>query len=252
MMNDATSVNDNILQPAADSPPIPGTPAQGYELEGNTVTTTIALVLTAISVLIYIPLCLYFIYPFFRARNDIILTKRYIKLSILAAMFAFIEVVAQTLCAIFTFKVVTVPDSNDNATQLISITQLVLNALIIFAGNCFICVMFVRFWLVYYDINYNILMATDKWKSIIDVTYNTDNNFFIQNKSKWGNQRYLMRFIYIDMVINLIITALLMYVRSITCYNINRFSNFHTFCGFCFCFVCPECGKVQHIMAWRQ
>ena len=86
---DTFDIEGGILGGDYDTDPVTGGPGEvpkiiygcdpdngeGYELKGNMLTGSITWALFAVSILIYIPLCLYFIYPLFKARNDILLTK---------------------------------------------------------------------------------------------------------------------------------------------------------------------------------
>eukprot|EP01084_Bolivina_argentea_P305526 527808_1 len=195
--------------------PLPGI---GYELEDNVVIHIITLALTAIGVLIYIPFTIYIAYPLFAQRNDIILQKRYVKLSLLAVTFEIISVITLTTYQLFVFRVIHDDTSTDHMGessdeshdyQAIDYVEFVLQCIIAYCTSSFICIMFVRFWFIYYETNYNVLMANDKWKSVIDNTYNTNNNFFIKNKATFGNQKWLMKWAYADMALGFIITPII-------------------------------------------
>merc|ERR1712232_426446 len=75
----------------------------------------------------------------------------------------------------------------------------------LFAVGCFISNMSVRFWLIYFDINYNVLLANGTWKGMIDQSWNVEDNFFIKYRRTLGNIAWLIKFLWIDILIILMI-----------------------------------------------
>ena len=57
-----------------------------------------------------------------------------------------------------------------------------------------------KFYLYYFDHSYERVLASEKWAIFIDPSITT-NNWYLQNKHKWGNQIWLMKWIVLPITI---------------------------------------------------
>eukprot|EP01083_Nonionella_stella_P187300 687892_1 len=167
----------------------------------------ITLVLFLIGVLIYIPYCLYLAYPLLHRRKDIILVKRYVTLSIIAVVILLSQILLVTVQQVFAFEVI----DDDSKSHSLSSAGGILNCVYLLSQLKFISIIAIRFWLVYYDTNYFVVMCNDEWKGIIAQSYNTTGNFFTKHKAKWGNQTFLLKCFVFDFILGVVFIPILVY-----------------------------------------
>lgn len=170
---------------------------------------TICCIVFALTVLL--PLCIRFVYPLFKKRRDILLQKRHINLSLLAIIYLLSQLVAENLNCLFDFDIL-YPMKHG---QSVGIIQFIIISIYCFTVTGFITITFVRFFLVYFDIKYNVLIANDEWKSIIDHNHNKNqtSNFFIKYRSTLGSENWWFKFIIIDTIIAAIISPILAWYK---------------------------------------
>eukprot|EP01083_Nonionella_stella_P070964 190262_1 len=187
-----------------------------FTLKNNPTIHAVTLALLLIGVLIYIPFCIYLAYPLFHRRNDIIFVKRYVTLSIFAVVILLSQILFITVQQVFAFEVVDegYSESHFYSHHLFSVGG-VLNCLYLFSQMTFMIIITMRFWLIYYDTNYIVIMCNDQWKGIIAQSYNTTNNFFITHKATLGNQKFLLKWVMFDFVLGVIFIPLLMHFDQI-------------------------------------
>eukprot|EP01083_Nonionella_stella_P125761 380406_1 len=186
-----------------------------FTLQHNPTVHGVTLALVLIGVLIYIPFCLYIAYPLFHRRNDIILRKRYVTLSIFAVVILLSQILFVTVQQVFAFEVVDDDNGESHFYQSLFSAGGILNCLYLFTELVFISIIALRFWLIYYDTNYIVVMCNDQWKGIIAQSYNTTNNFFITHKATLGNQKFLLKWVMFDFVLGVIFIPLLMHFDQI-------------------------------------
>eukprot|EP01083_Nonionella_stella_P269076 910131_1 len=178
-----------------------------FTLKNNPTIHAVTLALLLIGVLIYIPFCIYLAYPLFHRRNDIIFVKRYVTLSIFAVVILLSQILFITVQQVFAFEVI----DDDSKSHSLSSAGGILNCVYLLSQLKFISIIAIRFWLVYYDTNYFVVMCNDEWKGIIAQSYNTTGNFFTKHKAKWGNQTFLLKCFVFDFILGVVFIPILVY-----------------------------------------
>ena len=192
-----------VLIPTEDS----SSPSEGYALKDNpeVIATTFTFVIMGLA--IYLPIAIYFIYPLFIRRKDIILKKRYVALSLLVTFFLCIGIAVRTLLQLYEFRV---NESEDFKEYFPSATfYQALSSLDVFSTAAGVAAMASRFWLIWFDINYSILLGDNLWKGIIDETWDKNSNFFLKYRHNLGNFSFLMKFVWINWSTSLIFAILM-------------------------------------------
>jgi len=193
-----------------------------FNLKGCIITNIITICCIVFAFTVLIPLCIFFVCPLFKKRRDIILQKRHINLSLLASILLIIQIISENLNALFDFDVIYEMKHGQITVRFV---RFIIVSIYCFAVSGFIAITFVRFFLVYFDIKYNVLMANNEWKSIINRNYNYKNrdknadqktktdSFFIKYKSTLGSEKWWTRFIIIDLFLALIISPFLAWFK---------------------------------------
>ena len=175
-----------------------------FNLKGCAITNWITISCIIFAYIIIIPICIYFFYPLFKQRKDIILKKRHLNLSILAIVLLIIQLITENVNALADFDVIY---ANKHGKHTVRYVRFTFASIFRWAAASFIFITFSRFFLIYFDINYNILIANDEWKSIINQNHiksKKESNFFIKYKSSLGSKMWWMRLIIIDSILALI------------------------------------------------
>ena len=157
-----------------------------------------------LSATIYIPLVIYFVYPLFALRTNIIFKKRYITLSLMGILLLFLQAMNRII-----WPLIIVTDEWSART-----INFICSAIDLFCSGCYIDILLLRYWLIYFDINHSILLSNGTWKSVIDQNWNEDNNFFLKHHDKWGNYHFFKKFLWISIALNLVL-SIIVYVTCI-------------------------------------
>ena len=63
-----------------------------------------------------------------------------------------------------------------------------------FSGHFIVIAEFARLWLIFFDLNYLNCTKNEVWKSKINKKqYSEDNNFYLKNRNKFGNQKWIIQ-----------------------------------------------------------
>eukprot|EP01084_Bolivina_argentea_P120969 214447_1 len=164
----------------------------GYKL----VQVTVGLIIVGIIYLIYLPICIYGIYKYNKHKNWIVMRKRYQWITV----FILINLVLSLL--LLPILIILIFSESKYAVSYICI----LYGVIVFAINvgwkmCW------RLWMYYYDIKWIYAVSNRVWESLIDKRA-TENNWFINNRDKYGNWRYWLTPYFCIVFINLFLVTL--------------------------------------------
>ena len=165
--------------------------------------------MVVITFIVYIPLILYFSYPLYKYRDELIFKKRHIKLSLFAIMLLIIGILISNSSLIWAYLTLKIPSEEGFDNLGVKITGFILTVLIYIDILAFYSTMFVRLYLTYYNIQYQINDCGSNWKNVIDKSHrvNVEKSWFISNKHRWGNEKFWGKLLFIGyfIVISLII-----------------------------------------------
>eukprot|EP01083_Nonionella_stella_P172208 590232_1 len=129
---------------------------------------------------VFLPYDVYWLHRFWQNRDALIISKRHPKLLASALILIWIWIIGY-----YTLVALVIEGYCDRWT---------INTINIFVVHPFlfaeIALNTTRYWLIFYAITYNYYVKTNKWRNVINpTTYSS--NWFINNKDKYGNFRYL-------------------------------------------------------------
>ena len=134
--------------------------------------------------LIYMPICIFHCYKFNQNIEDVIIQKRYGKVSFYEAIFSILKLFLNGLI----FLYLGLPSLPVHHLLYCTATG-VSNSLSICLHYC----LFWRFFLLHFDIQNIIANINGKWQSLIDPNHmesQSDNNYFLRNKKTCGNYQW--------------------------------------------------------------
>eukprot|EP01084_Bolivina_argentea_P223556 378231_1 len=175
--------------------------------EGWNWTKTVAVIFVAVAFVIYLPLTFYFMYPLFKARKELIFQKRYSTLTLYGI---YSQIFSITIFSLFQLILYNVFNFNMNDPPDVFFVLIIMFLICVqFIAQFFYGTLFLRLWLTYYDIKYNMVVGSNEWKSIIDENYNAKKSWFVKCRRTLGNQRILFKIMLIFCVVTVIIDIIL-------------------------------------------
>ena len=133
--------------------------------------------------LVFVPTMWYYPYKFWIYRKYKCINKRYPYLTIAMTFWIFVFIAFERpLLMIVAFEIYNEPW-----------IRLIVLVLYVCCLHSIFYIGLLRFWLTYFDLQYFKTVSTNEWKQLINSTGQYD-NFFIVQKSKYGNLRYLLRY----------------------------------------------------------
>lgn len=175
---------------------------------GNTAFLVLVILSTLLNLLVYTPIMAYWIYKVFKYRNSFVIKKRLPTLLI-----ALISLSMIYFSLTLTFQLYTFGDIMTDKSRLN------LNRVIFYVFNIpfvyFLWFYALRFWLLYYKLEWSLSMMNNEWKSIINHT-NASDDWFIIHRQRYGSLRYLQRklIIIVTIITILVIIAWVSYWES--------------------------------------
>mmetsp|Transcript_21500 Transcript_21500/g.34531 ORF Transcript_21500/g.34531 Transcript_21500/m.34531 type:complete len:500 (-) Transcript_21500:99-1598(-) len=172
------------------------------------ITELAACSLFGVTILVLLPLCIWFIRPMYQRRALLVYKKRYVGLSLACAAFFLLEMVGLAISSLCMFEVI----PSTAVTRLVhSIVQIVA---VWASGAGFMCIE-TRFWLVFYETNINILMAEEKWCTVLDMKNNpAEQSFFLRYNQTLGNYRFLCRFLFVCILLHFMVSPVIVFLVS--------------------------------------
>ena len=119
-------------------------------------------------------LMIYWTFLFFRKRQSILLRKRLPKVTITICIIFIIDNIIASYSIIAYFDIDSRIDNIDSYIQLIRI----------FCAMGYRACFLIKFWFIFYDINYIRITVNSQWHSIIDPTINKGNLLHLKEKNK--------------------------------------------------------------------
>lgn len=143
--------------------------------------------------LIFLPICIYHCYKFNQNIEDIIIQKRYGKVSVYEAISSILKLAINGIIFLF----LGIDPNPHNLLKCVAAG---------ISNCCSICLhycLFWRFYLLYFDIQCNIISINGKWQQLIDPNHrdSSDNNYFIKYKSTRGNYHWFKTRIILPLLI---------------------------------------------------
>ena len=153
----------------------------------------ISLAIIALELLFYFPAMIYGTYSFGKYRHNILIGKRYPSLTLIAVIGILTHSISWTFATLSENKI------------LLPYTYYA-KVLRFIGTSFFIWPIMLRFWMLFYNINWIYQTQNQNWKSIIDPSfkhptkyYAQTKQWFIVNHKKYGNYRLLKK--YLPMII---------------------------------------------------
>ena len=175
-----------------------------FEINDFPSTDVEVIVLCVITIIlfwvVYTPISIYFLYQFNLHRNKQTLKKRYCIITI-------IECIIIILVFIFNGFTPVADILRDERGLIIRQTTFYFA---IFLEHCVIWCWIWRFWMIFYDIRWMLACQQSQWQSIIDT--NGKQNWFIINKSRYGNKSYVFKILFIVCILCGFIGTLLRFI----------------------------------------
>eukprot|EP01083_Nonionella_stella_P144231 449941_1 len=139
--------------------------------------------------LIIAPLLSYFLYQFYKRKDDLFIAKRYPFLVIKTTI---LTIAAQILWPPFSSLNMISPLMHTNHSLYLVVARLqnIIHAPIVYAISW---LFITRVWLISYDLNYANSNMNKKWKSYLDPTL-VAKDFWLKYRNTYGNSHYVMRF----------------------------------------------------------
>eukprot|EP01084_Bolivina_argentea_P159938 278566_1 len=159
---------------------------------------------------IFTPYCIWCTYKYYKYRNHIIISKRY---PIVTLCFCAISVIS--LCIEQSLYRILWTTSNDynkfsDVSPILLTTSIIISGLVHIIVPWLICL---RFWLIYYNIEWTKSTINKKWK--IHLNYlDIDKDWFLSNKSTFGNAKYLIKRVSIVALCLSILTIIIKLISS--------------------------------------
>eukprot|EP01083_Nonionella_stella_P026455 72825_1 len=138
--------------------------------------------------LIIAPLLSYFLYQFYKRKDDLFIAKRYPFLVIKTTI---LTIAAQILWSPFSSLRQISPLEHTNSLYLVfARIQNICHTPLVYAVSW---LFITRVWLISYDLNYANSNMNKKWKSYLDPTL-VAKDFWLKHRNTYGNSHYVMRF----------------------------------------------------------
>eukprot|EP01084_Bolivina_argentea_P271847 462660_1 len=185
--------------------------------------SSISYLLFTILIGLSIPLCLYSVAKFYSFKNDVRFRKRHGKLSMFTALCFISELFSGCLLTL-AFSGFASRNTSITLAWFGDILNIVSYFLII---HCLV----LRFWMLYFDIRYQIAIRDNVWKSIIDEHYvaneenlssvkfniedDSDDLWFIKNKITNGNTKWMFKVWFSRSFMSILCILILMIVIEI-------------------------------------
>eukprot|EP01084_Bolivina_argentea_P229009 386633_1 len=152
--------------------------------DDENILQAIAITFASIGGFIYLPLGLYSMYRYYMYRNHLILKKHYSEINLYMVTSSLLCLCFQQLFVLFVGKIFA--EKYQVYATIPSLTFAFVTS-ILFAWRCY---------MNYYCIKYSNAIDSDEWKQLIN-PLTTTNNWFILNKSTYGNYKYFYKHILI-------------------------------------------------------
>ena len=149
----------------------------------ETVSLVYGIICVGIIHLIILPISFYWIYQFWQTRDALIIKKRLPSLVVIPSISLYIYFLLACI-NIMIRREIDLPDEIDYWLHFIG--DLAYEPL----WWIYITIHACRFWLIFYMIKYNSAVLNNKWQSIIDPK-TAQKNWYLENKDKWGNWKYI-------------------------------------------------------------
>eukprot|EP01084_Bolivina_argentea_P096300 173131_1 len=143
-------------------------------------------VTSILCIFIITPILIYFTFRFNQYKNTIVVRKRYPNIIIIILTLLIINI-----CIRIPLTILIVTPTNLFITILRSdVTIFIESFLNIYLTHAVIILIALRFWMIFYKLNYAYSSSTSEWKTVINPLIST-NNWFLQpkNKSTFGNAK---------------------------------------------------------------
>ena len=165
----------------------------------NDVDFMISIVIIAFELIVFLPLMFYGTFAFSKCRNNILIGKRYPSLTFVAVIGLVIHSISWTFATLSENKILLPWTMYAKSFRLVGVSVYVWP----------ICL---RFWMLYYNINWIYQTQNQQWKSIIDSSfkhptkyYSQTKQWFIVNHKKYGNYPFLKKYLPIVIIVDAIV-----------------------------------------------
>lgn len=177
-------------------------------------------------ILIWCPICIYFITKYYKYRQNMAIRQRNYEIVML-------------ICYIFLFEFcidrpIALIDDGFSSSPLI--LHVIHNVLFIFTIHGIKLSLIWRYFSIYFDMNFVYSLSSTAWKSIISKKYDENNNWFMKNKTSFGNLKWqFKRILFLWIIISFIASI----VRFGYLFNIYSETIASIFNGFIICLYAP-------------
>eukprot|EP01084_Bolivina_argentea_P176850 305964_1 len=141
-----------------------------------------------ICILIISPTLIYCTFRFNQYKNTIVVRKRYPNIIMVIVILLILNIAIRIPLTILVITPTTLPILNSlHHSHIAFVIESFLNVYITHAAVALIAL---RFWMIFYKINYTYFLSTSAWQMVLNPLIPTNNWFLIpSNKSKYGNAK---------------------------------------------------------------
>eukprot|EP01084_Bolivina_argentea_P245643 411203_1 len=125
---------------------------------------------------------IYGVFKLYSIQHLIIVSKRYPKILIIESVAAILYLTISYMCLAYNVL------KPAHISELLSRTGFILYP---YLGHFIVNAELLRLWLMFYDINYSNAIKNHQWKSKIDSNITNSNNWYLNNKNKYGNIKWV-------------------------------------------------------------
>ena len=153
--------------------------------------------LTAINVVILAPCCWYFSRQFYKHRRNMVIHKRYPKLTMIWCILSILSITITRPLYLFTYTICDDPQNfnldcnyiqNQNFIFMMHYIHTFFFYLTHFAG----WVLLLRYWLIYFNVNWTKATLSKTWKIHLN-HLEIAKNWYLSHKSTFGNSKYCLK-----------------------------------------------------------
>ena len=155
------------------------------------------------NIICYISLALFAIYwslgvywgvKFYKYKNEQILRNRFSNLTMMEITFILCRIISNFL-VITSDLIAQIPSDDNRYAESATILRQIAFHCGVFFDFCTVYWWAYRFWCIYFAMHWITAAYNIQWQKLIDQAHKSDDNWYLKNKKKWGNYKYLRKYV---------------------------------------------------------
>eukprot|EP01084_Bolivina_argentea_P239635 402745_1 len=176
-------------------------------LTPTTLEYTVAITWTFIYWFIFTPSLIYYALLFYRLRHISTIKSRHYRITLIINCLILIYILLEKPSFIWAVIHGAIKGTNGHPDSLGHLFQSISDTSYTFSGQGFVACFVLRAWIMFFNTKWSIFVLKGQWAELIEPNGRHAQNFFIQKKATFGNERWVITHIFIPIYILIIILS---------------------------------------------